>query len=69
MEYLVRFSQSHESFRLAEIQALAALESIELEIVSYITDVGDPLSFFFLSFYVSRSHFAVALLCHPCRRR
>ncbi|ERT01424.1 hypothetical protein HMPREF1624_02670 [Sporothrix schenckii ATCC 58251] len=32
MEYLMRFSQSHESFRLAEIQALATLEGIELEI-------------------------------------
>ncbi|CAK7201773.1 hypothetical protein SEUCBS139899_004488 [Sporothrix eucalyptigena] len=32
MEYLVRFSQSHESFRLAEIQALATLENVDLEI-------------------------------------
>ena len=39
MEYLVRFSQSHESFRLAEIQALATLENVALEIVSYIPDV------------------------------
>lgn len=39
MEYLVRFSQSHESFRLAEIQALATLENVELEIMSYIPDV------------------------------
>ncbi|CAK7239157.1 MAG: hypothetical protein STHCBS139747_000585 [Sporothrix thermara] len=38
MEYLVRFSQSHESFRLAEIQALATLENVALEIVSYIPD-------------------------------
>ncbi|CAK7562469.1 MAG: hypothetical protein SEPTF4163_000315 [Sporothrix epigloea] len=38
MEYLVRFSQSHESFRLAEIQALATLENVELEIMSYIPD-------------------------------
>lgn len=39
MEYLVRFSQSHESFRLAEIRALATLEIVELEIVSYIPEV------------------------------
>lgn len=43
MEYLLRFSQSHETFRLAEIQALATLEDVELEIVSYITDVGGIL--------------------------
>ena len=35
MEYLVRFTQVHETFRLAEIEALAALENIKLEIVSY----------------------------------
>ncbi|KAI2617687.1 tRNA guanosine-2'-O-methyltransferase TRM11 [Hypomontagnella submonticulosa] len=35
MEYLIRFSQSHESFRLAEIQALAVVEGIDLEVISY----------------------------------
>ncbi|OAA65510.1 hypothetical protein SPI_02297 [Niveomyces insectorum RCEF 264] len=38
MEYLIRFSQSHETFRLAEIQALATLNDIKLEIVSYKSD-------------------------------
>ena len=42
MEYLVRFSQSHESFRIAEIEALASLEGVELEVVSYIKDVCLP---------------------------
>ncbi|KAI1134004.1 tRNA guanosine-2'-O-methyltransferase TRM11 [Hypoxylon sp. FL0543] len=35
MEYLIRFSQSHETFRLAEIQALAIVEGINLEVISY----------------------------------
>ncbi|KAI2611926.1 tRNA guanosine-2'-O-methyltransferase TRM11 [Hypoxylon sp. NC1633] len=35
MEYLVRFSQSHESFRLAEIQSLAIVEGIDLEVIYY----------------------------------
>ncbi|KAI1415470.1 tRNA guanosine-2'-O-methyltransferase TRM11 [Hypoxylon sp. FL1857] len=35
MEYLIRFSQSHETFRLAEIQALATVEGIDLEVISY----------------------------------
>ncbi|KAI5867348.1 tRNA guanosine-2'-O-methyltransferase TRM11 [Durotheca rogersii] len=35
MEYLIRFSQSLETFRLAEIQALAVVEGIDLEVISY----------------------------------
>ncbi|KAK3688332.1 hypothetical protein B0T22DRAFT_439886 [Podospora appendiculata] len=35
MEYLIRFSQSHETFRLPEIQALALIENVDLKIVSY----------------------------------
>jgi tRNA G10 N-methylase Trm11 len=35
MEYLVRFTQVHETFRIAEIEALATLENISLQIVSY----------------------------------
>jgi tRNA (guanine10-N2)-methyltransferase len=35
MEYMIRFTQCHETFRLAEIEALAVLEGIELEILSY----------------------------------
>lgn len=40
MEYMIRFLQVHETFRLAEIQALATLEGINLEIVSYNIDVS-----------------------------
>ena len=35
MEYMIRFTQVHETFRLAEIEALAVLEGIELEVLSY----------------------------------
>ncbi|KAI1504503.1 S-adenosyl-L-methionine-dependent methyltransferase [Biscogniauxia marginata] len=35
MEYLIRFTQWHESFRLAEIQAIAVLEGIDLKVVYY----------------------------------
>ncbi|KAJ5089496.1 tRNA (guanine(10)-N2)-methyltransferase [Penicillium argentinense] len=35
MEYLIRFAQVHETFRQPEIQALATLAGVDLEIVSY----------------------------------
>ncbi|KAK4134074.1 tRNA guanosine-2'-O-methyltransferase [Trichocladium antarcticum] len=35
MDYLIRFSQSHETFRLPEIQALAVIEGIDLKVISY----------------------------------
>ncbi|KAI1819893.1 S-adenosyl-L-methionine-dependent methyltransferase [Xylaria intraflava] len=35
MKYLIRFTQLHESFRLAEIQALAVSAGVECEIISY----------------------------------
>jgi tRNA (guanine10-N2)-methyltransferase len=40
MEYVIRFTQCHETFRLAEIEALAVLEGIELEVISYRLDVS-----------------------------
>ncbi|KAJ4300161.1 hypothetical protein N0V88_002830 [Collariella sp. IMI 366227] len=36
MDYLIRFSQSHETFRLPEIQALALIEGVDLKVISYI---------------------------------
>ena len=42
MEFLVRFAQVYESFRLPEIQALASLQGIPLSIVSY--DDARPFS-------------------------
>ncbi|KAK1755895.1 S-adenosyl-L-methionine-dependent methyltransferase [Echria macrotheca] len=38
MDYLIRFSQSHETFRRPEIEALALIEGVDLEIVSYSLD-------------------------------
>ncbi|BDD58459.1 hypothetical protein MPDQ_003412 [Monascus purpureus] len=35
MEYLIRFAQVHESFRLPEIKALATLAGVDLEVVFY----------------------------------
>ncbi|KAL2189928.1 tRNA guanosine-2'-O-methyltransferase [Thermothelomyces heterothallicus CBS 203.75] len=35
MDYLIRFSQSHETFRLPEMQALALIEGIDMKVISY----------------------------------
>ena len=43
--YLVRLAQIHESFRKAELHALAELAGVEVEIVSYNDDVGTSQSF------------------------
>ena len=40
MEYLIRFIQTHETFRQPEIDALAELHGIELEWLDYSHDVG-----------------------------
>jgi len=40
MDYVIRFTQVHETFRLAEIEALAIVENIRLVIVSYSATVG-----------------------------
>ena len=39
MDYLVRFAQIHESFRIAELESLAALARVDLEILEYSSDV------------------------------
>jgi tRNA G10 N-methylase Trm11 len=51
MEYLIRFTQVHETFRLAEIEALAVLEDISLKIVSYSPTVGLSLALSSLQTY------------------
>lgn len=40
IQYLVRFSQAHESFRVPELQALADLEKIDMKVVEYSPDVS-----------------------------
>ena len=53
MEYMIRFTQTHETFRLAEIKALAALENIELEVLSYSPSVYIPILLPSLSLYTN----------------
>lgn len=40
MEYLIRFIQTHESFRRAEINALAELNGLNIEWLIYSDNVG-----------------------------
>lgn len=35
MDYLVRFAQTHETFRVPELEACATLAGAEIEILSY----------------------------------
>lgn len=35
MDFAIKFAQTHESFRLAEIEALAIVESVDLAVVEY----------------------------------
>lgn len=60
MEYMIRFTQIHETFRLAEIQALADLEGIKLEILSYSPSVS--LTFLFFAF-VEKCSFLQSPFC------
>jgi tRNA G10 N-methylase Trm11 len=59
MEYMVRFTQVHETFRLAEIEALAVLENVNLKILSYspsvspVLEVGADQAHFFSHLFAS----------------
>lgn len=52
--YLVRLVQVYESFRKAELEALADLAGIPLEFVSYDEDVSSPTTFFGCIFHFCR---------------
>lgn len=39
MHFLIRFAQVHESFRLAEIEALATVQGVDLKVLNYSLDV------------------------------
>ena len=41
MEYLVRLAQCHESFRQPELEAVATLIGVDIEIISYDDNVCD----------------------------
>lgn len=45
MEFLVRFVQMHESFRKPELEALAILANVDMEIVEYSEYVGFIFTF------------------------
>lgn len=42
MDYMIRLTQIHETFRLAELRALAHIENVKLEILSYSPIVTGP---------------------------
>jgi tRNA G10 N-methylase Trm11 len=59
MDYMIRFTQVHETFRLAEIKALAELENINLQILSYSPSVDLlPLNSKILMLTIFSLHFA-----------
>jgi tRNA G10 N-methylase Trm11 len=45
MEFLIKFAQAHETFRVPEIEALALIEGLEMEIVDYSQDVRRPTQY------------------------
>lgn len=49
MEYLIRLAQMHETFRKPELEALAALHDVDLEILEYSDQVRQHLTFLCLS--------------------
>lgn len=40
MEFLLRFAQTHETFRLPEIEAIAEIEDIDMVVVDYNLEVS-----------------------------
>lgn len=43
MEYMIRLAQCHETFRVPELQSVATVVGVDLEIVSYDEFVCDHL--------------------------
>ena len=62
MEYMIRFTQVHETFRLAEIQSLAILEGVKLEVLSYSSKVRPFSSQSKFPLTVSKSPFCAVKL-------
>lgn len=60
MEFLIRFSQSHETFRMPEIQALALVAGVEMRVIFYDVEVStcdnDPDRLFSPSLTSVHSH-------------
>jgi hypothetical protein len=49
MEYLIRLAQMHETFRRPELEALAVLYNVDLEILEYSDEVWQETFHFNLS--------------------
>ena len=47
MEYLIRLAQMHETFRRPELEALAVLHNVDLEILEYSDEVRAKTGFSF----------------------
>ncbi|RDL42284.1 tRNA guanosine-2'-O-methyltransferase [Venustampulla echinocandica] len=62
MEYMIRFTHVHETFRLPEIQALAVLEGIDLEVSSYNSDVREYSPLDYPPAYTWKSPFCIVKL-------
>lgn len=60
MKFLVKFAFIHETFRKAEIEAIAEVERLELTIIEYNPDVSYPKS---RSTRCLNSAWIVAALC------
>lgn len=43
MEYLVRFVQLHETFRVPELQAVASIAGVDMQVLDYDQDVWLPV--------------------------
>ena len=50
MEYLIRLAQMHETFRRPELEALAVLHNVDLEILEYADEVRRDTFFNYFSF-------------------
>lgn len=49
MEYLIRLAQMHETFRRPELEALAVLHNVDLEILEYSDQVREQKDTFIFS--------------------
>lgn len=54
MQYLIRLAQMHETFRRPELEALAVLHNVDLEILEYSDQVRKTRHFLFSLFQVLR---------------
>lgn len=56
MEYLIRLAQMHETFRRPELEALAVLHNVDLEILEYSDQVRKKMTNTFHFLFADISH-------------